>query len=62
MRSVALESQVDEKTIRNCVRKENGYKSNAIEKLRSSDFTVERRSNKAAWVLRKLRHTLAKIS
>ena len=29
-------------------------------RLRLSDVTLDRRSNKAAWALRKLRHTLAK--
>lgn len=61
MRSLAWELNVDEKTIRNCVHEDIRYKSYALKKAQfMNDTTMERRADKAARLLSKLKHPLAK--
>ena len=57
MRSLARELQVDEKTVRNCVHEDIRYKSYALKRRQfMNEATKERRADKAARLLCKLKH------
>ena len=60
IRALARELNVDEKTVRNCVHEDIRYKSYALKKHQfMNEATMERRADKAARLLVKLKHPQA---